>query len=283
MTRWDGDRNQKPEPWAYDKSLVEPEWEWYWGKSHKSIVTFDIPVINDAEIFYDHSAKVFRGLSGSGSSVSVVTELGLGWKTNFDSSATARGVALGTDLLNGAASATALAYIKMHSESRDNTNEHIIYHENATTFAMLFRYDPAANTMEGFVHNGTTQVGGNFSSASDIDDGKFHAVALRYDGANIEFFLDGVKDATSFAQTGVLTGGAGATAVWSGGIAADGGQYIWLQAAAYREALSDGEIQQWANDPFGPFRMMDETAGLLAIEAAAAGVLNLVMAPYRPA
>ena len=61
------------------------------------------------------------------------------------------------------------------------------------------------------VGSGTTQiflagVGGWFSANTNIVDGKWHHVAVTYDGANVKFYTDGVLDGTNAAAGSVAVG-----------------------------------------------------------------------------
>jgi hypothetical protein len=274
----------KPAPWAIASGLVAPEWRWFWEKKHKSILLFQPPIPNDNERVWDYSAKIFRDLNDStGGSKEEITEVGSCWKSNHESSGSERGLRLAdTGFLFGEPHATIVAYLKLHNENRDNTNEHTIYAEWDANGALLFWYDPAANRLEGFIFTGTT-ASVNFSAASDIDDGEFHTVALRYDGAIINGFTDGVKDANSTSKTGTLGGATGGVADWArrDNSSADAGQYLWAWAACFADVLSDAQILSLARDPFGPFRMADEARIVYDLAAVAAvGIPSLVTARH---
>ncbi len=278
----------KPSMWALSPGLVAPEWRWFW-QGNKSALLFNDNITLDNLNFYDYAARKIRTAIvpvDTGSSDVVSTEFGLGWKTNNGTTTHNRGIPLDVDTLFGVTSFTILAYLKMHSENRDDTNEHNIYDEfESGKQNGLFRYDPAANALEGFAYD-SAQRGGTFSTGTDIDDGDYHTVVLRYNGTLLEAFKDGQKDTTNFALSGTIGQSAGVLPVWSAQNAAsnDGGQFIWQANGIFRNvALTDAQILQWSLDPFGPFRMADEVVVVFGLPAAVvAASINLVMAPYTP-
>ncbi len=255
----------------------------FWHKDHRSVVLFWDKTDDDDEKVFDYSQrKVLLG-TGTGDSATVVDTAGIGWKTNHGASTDNRGLIIRSTTegtLHGFEKCTILAYLKVHSENRDDTNEHVIYHEwDSNKRTVLFRYDPNSNRMEGGVF-GDDQQFDEFSAASDIDDGEFHLVVMRYNGARVSLWLDGIEDSTGVIAAGTLGEGTPSESDWSisASTTNDGGQYIWSWAAVFAEAWSDDEIRKLSVDPFGPFRRFDEAGvvfdSVIVVPPAADNSLN---------
>lgn len=103
-----------------------------------------------------------------------------------------------------------------------------------------------------FAQTTSGQEGGTIDTY--VANQRLHMVA-RYDGAEMSFWINGVKSATTFAQTGALMDGV--TLLRLGGGSAGSEQFLDGElgpVAIYSRALTSNEIQILSMDPFAIVR-----------------------------
>lgn len=287
---------KKPRQWAFNPGLVDKKWAWLWKNIDVNISLAASATLREAFVFrppvdpqYGYVLSRVTSPAGiyvkqdTGTFSFVNTPLGLALRTNSGAINNNASIFLtGTGrMLEGAAQATLAFYLRIHTVNRDTANESIIYEEwpvVAAARTMLFRYEPGGGgVLDGFVFTGS-QIGGDFSSATSMEDGEFHVCILRYDGVELSCWFDGVKDPTTFAATGTLGEGSGAAASLFGPnpvqFTTDGGQFDVLTGIIDARAWHDDFIRLYSRDPFGPFRMADDGSGVLFGIAAVVAAVN---------
>lgn len=158
-------------------------------------------------------------------------------------------------LLTGSDTFTVAIYCRYHGVNADTTNEHTLYDEWETAQTnVLFRYDPAANVLEGFANlGGTKSVTGG---SSTIENGDWETFCLIYDGVNLQIYRAGVASGSPTAATGAVNTGTSKT-TWCNQISGadlDGGAWDVAMATAQNRAWTSAQVAEWASDPFAPFR-----------------------------
>jgi len=111
---------------------------------------------------------------------------------------------------------------------------------------VLLRYDANANDVEFFTYT-SSQVGGGCDISTAFEDREYHHICARYDGAEMAMYFDGVKNATTFAQTGNLGEGSTPSQCRIGVYSGDSYQGALSDLLIYDRALAEEEILQLAD------------------------------------
>lgn len=158
----------------------------------------------------------------------------------------------GNSPLNGLSAFTAVGWIRGVAS---NSHSFFSLWDNSTN-QILIRQSGSGGPWSFFTFT-TGQAGGNFTISPSVNLWA-HSV-FRYDGAEMSMWINGIKDATTFAQTGALqtntvnplrmTGNEGtfSSERWHfGGLD---------NVSLYNRALSVGEIQESYRNPFGDIEL----------------------------
>ncbi len=204
----------------------------------------------------------------------IATPYGIGMRFNFGDGNTSRSgqrINLGNDLLYGVSSFTIATLVKYTPGSVNHSNEDNILSAWAasTNRQVLFRFDSSTSRIELFTFT-SSQVGGQFTGAgTNLEDSLWHIVVARYNGALMELFVDGIKNSTTFSQTGAIGEGTGRAYGWCGEYISgtDDGRFDMVIGVISKRAWSDDDVARWSSDPFGLLRMVDEAGVVYAIGA----------------
>ncbi len=245
---------RQPLIWGFDRGLVSPDWETIWKHSLLSTIMWDATTpINLVD------RKPYNSIS-SASQFFVQTNNGLG--LNAD------GVSVSTAIANAnIAEVTALTdeiTVAAFVIPGDGTRGDLINQWGANGvrhFDLL--QGVTASRFTFFVSTDGTASINSGASTTPIVAGVPHFVVGTYDRANIRIYVDGIQE-NSAAQTAAMftTSSVG---VELGDNDNDDGPFLGqiLLGAVLSKALTAGEIQHWSRDPFGPFRMIDESVGIV--------------------
>lgn len=132
-----------------------------------------------------------------------------------------------------------------------------------------FRNDPGA--LRAIFYNSSGGAAGEATSASTINDGKWHQLAATWDLATIQCFVDGRANGTAVSYAGPMTAQAAQLRFCGDSSFAGNGDVGSIDYAyVYDRALSPAEIEQLYFDPFcmfmQPRRQLFNASRLLAIQ-----------------
>jgi len=188
---------------------------------------------------------------------------------------------LGSNWLDGAAEFT-LGVIWRYEGTDDTDEDSLIGRWNRVQGAdsldarrALLRYDnDATSSLDLFVTDSASSIV-SIQANFDLDDGEFHWLVGRYDGANLQVFVDGQSIGTPTAFTGTVSSAAasfvpevfgGQLVTSGGGTDSPRGQFKgWFIS---ERAWTDAEIRDWY-EPTTRWEWVDTGGPLIMAETAA--------------
>lgn len=278
----------KPSMWAITPGLVPLEWQWFWGPNLQIATVFwagqGVPVnyvanpVADATIAGSKAwGQVGTSQSwGAGTRGTVFTFSG----TNTDRIEAKRWAEVG-----GTGELSGVALLRRKDSSSNNR----LFNNrgDATAGEEGWGWNIiAATDTQRFTEFGVSDLDGT----KVITDTDWHVWGFSYrSNDTCRFFTDGVFDSASAAGTivaPILTDGnflLGAIQSISGNPLSVEHNEDWGIACLFNTFLTDAQHVVIARDPFGPFRMAEEARVVYDLAAVAAGLPDLVIAPYIPA
>ncbi len=271
MTFWTEDKNKKPDRWGFDKGLTDPKWEWFWRDSFLSFPLWEghdrpFSLVNNP-ILTINNTPVWRRRSR-------------GMVLRSNSSLDAWVVPHFPEM-----DVTELTIAVVAEWALDSTTLNVTLLNYGTTTAgswTIFRFNTSSDgvTIQVRVDSGTSRL----IEGPTLTQGREYKIVLTYKDPNLRIYVDGVLRGTE-STGGTLDTDRGD--LWLGSHVSAANTHWNEPVSLYHfsgRAWSPAEIVEWSRDPFGPFHMVNDTETLIeGTGAVAAGVLNLVMAPYSPA
>lgn len=257
MTFWEGDKNKSPDSWAFDKSLVAPEWEWIWEHTP----AFAFPLWGDSIDLSSNDLSTRGTLAGN--AIWAPGAHGLSLDNTVDGSLD---FPLGTLYAIPVADPEITIFTAFYLSSLVGANASPLAFRGSFGNGMWQIWKNATQIAFSF-HNGSNRTL-SFNVNSYPTTVGYHSIAIvRKLGGDFEAFVDGIPKGTgstaeSFTSAShVLTVGD----LQSGlGHQVRGKHYTAI--GWYNVAHNRARIKQLHEDPGGPFRMV-ENAEWLSVAA----------------
>ncbi len=267
MTFWEADKRTKPDPWSFEKGLVDPKWDWF----HKHAI-FTVPMLANEGTGQDAFREEITGLrTQSMQATAKYNRRGWGYtmavNQRCDWAASSSWAIVG-DIeftmfvaLNKTGTQGAAPAFLAHRTAADATAGYWIISGTASPGVVKFEW-----------HNGTSVVNVTFSGATFPADGEVQLALTRKLGGVYDLYINGF-----FADTQTLIGDLSAgdkeihigQQLTSGERAVLGDYYCCYILKGV--AANQVQITALVADPFGPFRMDDEDELRLLAVAVAGG------------
>ncbi len=258
----------KPAQWALTPALVDPKWEWFWRKA-----VFAAPLWEGGGNVQDQTPNRVSLPPSVTPATWETSSRGRGIRSNANSESFQ--ITTPDYLKIGWPASIFCGITRLGSNSTNAALFGLLYSNNgANPFTSIMMGHAASSEVRGEINSG-----GSFRNmfsddpALDCPTGETHDYAMVFKSGDSSAYRDGILAATdgvglsdpTYASTSLVTFGDGVNASRTPNCDFHYGYILDGECTA-------GQVKQIADDPHGPFRMLDEVG--VVIVPAAVGAFN---------